>query len=194
LDIDFSKDGGSTWTEVWSKSSADLFTLTGAHGKTNISIPVPTTYQTSLFRYRIRGEMAKGDANNFFVFLDDISIKSPASCGTTRTATQTAPPVAKGTKDQQKVVSPVLEQLTIDHLEASAMPNPSRNDFKIELQGKPGIPVTIRLLDMSGRLLNTFTNLPSTYTFRLGSNLKRGSYFAEVIQGEDRKIIKLVKM
>jgi choice-of-anchor A domain-containing protein len=80
LEIDFSSDNGSTWTEVWSKTSAQLFTLYGANGKTGISIAVPTGYQTANFKYRFRGEMAGNNANNFYQFIDDIYISSPTTC------------------------------------------------------------------------------------------------------------------
>ncbi|RYZ49634.1 MAG: right-handed parallel beta-helix repeat-containing protein, partial [Chitinophagaceae bacterium] len=80
LEIDFSNDNGATWTEVWSRTSGQLWAAYGANGKTGIAIPVPTQYQNANFRYRIRGEMASGDYNNFYVFIDDILITSPTSC------------------------------------------------------------------------------------------------------------------
>lgn len=80
LDIDFSSDNGATWNEVWSQTSAQLFSSYGANSKTNISVAIPSAYQNTNFKYRFRGEMAAGDNNNFYLFIDDISIKSPASC------------------------------------------------------------------------------------------------------------------
>ncbi|RYZ30603.1 MAG: hypothetical protein EOP49_39730, partial [Sphingobacteriales bacterium] len=80
LEIDFSRDNGVTWTEVWSKSSGQLYSSYGVNKKVNIAISVPVAYQNANFKYRIRGEMASGDCNNFYVFIDDIKIGSPASC------------------------------------------------------------------------------------------------------------------
>ncbi|RYY77553.1 MAG: hypothetical protein EOO69_13865, partial [Moraxellaceae bacterium] len=86
LEIDFSRDNGATWTEVWSRSSGQLYYYYGANNKVYISIPVPVAYQNANFRYRIRGEMASEDCNNFYVFIDDIRIGSPASCSSSYTS------------------------------------------------------------------------------------------------------------
>jgi|GEM_PF-1638909 len=80
LNIDFSSDNGSTWTNVWTKTSAQLYTLYGANGKTAIVVSIPTGYQTANFKYRFRGEMTAGDVNNFYQFIDDIYVSSPTTC------------------------------------------------------------------------------------------------------------------
>ncbi len=80
LNIDFSSDNGSTWTNVWTKTSAQLYTLYGASGKVNLTVSIPTAYQTANFKYRFRGEMAANNSNNFYQFIDDISISSPTTC------------------------------------------------------------------------------------------------------------------
>ena len=78
--IDFSSNNGSTWTEVWSQTSGQLYTNLKSGGKANISILVPVAYQKPTFRYRFRGEMASNDYNNFYLFVDDINFTSPAVC------------------------------------------------------------------------------------------------------------------
>jgi choice-of-anchor A domain-containing protein len=80
LNVDFSSDNGSTWTNVWTKTSAQLFALYGANGKTGIVVTVPTGYQTANFKYRFRGEMSGNNANNFYQFIDDIYVSSPTTC------------------------------------------------------------------------------------------------------------------
>jgi hypothetical protein len=79
LGIDFSTDNGASWTTVWSKTSAQLFTSCGSNGKTYISIPIPVVYQNANFKYRFSGNMAADDAYNFYLFIDDIDINSCSS-------------------------------------------------------------------------------------------------------------------
>lgn len=68
---------GTSWVTVWTKTSAELFAAYGANGKTNITVPVPAAYQNSSFKYRFTGTSVN-DANNFYLFIDDIVISSTA--------------------------------------------------------------------------------------------------------------------
>ncbi len=51
----------------------------------------------------------------------------------------------------------------------------------------------VRITDIYGRSLKV---MKGTFdqTFRFGSNLKGGTYFAEVIQGNIRQVVKLIKL
>lgn len=77
--IDFSADGGTNWTPVFQKTSAQLFIDYGANTQSIITLPVGSSYNTNNFRYRFRGESNKNNSNNFYVFVDDISFLSPSS-------------------------------------------------------------------------------------------------------------------
>ena len=88
----------------------------------------------------------------------------------------------------------VVEPALPGEFTVTVMPNPTRSQFTMEIQSKDLSPVRMRLMDNSGRLIKTFSNLPANHTLRFGNEMKKGAYFAEVIQGEQRKIIKLVKM
>ncbi len=112
-------------------------------------------------------------------------------CGTTaRTVSDTGTTLTlQPAAEPQKAVELVPEKLT-----ASVMPNPTRSEFTIQFRAEDQTPVRMRLMDVSGRLIRTFSNLPSNHTFSFGNDLKKGTYFAEIIQGEERRIIKLVKM
>ncbi|MDB5250699.1 MAG: Fibronectin type domain protein, partial [Segetibacter sp.] len=386
LSIDFSNDNGATWTQVWSNTSAQLFTSYGANGKTNISIPIPATYQNANFKYRFRGDMAAYDANNFYVVIDDIEVNSctpavssignfvwndkngnglqestepgiagaavkltktggstittttnssgaynfgnlsagtyvvnfvapsgfvPApsnqgsndaidsdpvvgavsvtladnqnittvdagftahtycknncthscnhnncgvnhstcvnkcshtscshsncgyhtacrnncghtncghtNCGTSSQRMASAPPPAGSTTsatattdvtpgatvssaatatsaiaekgNQAKLWSEIYNQLNV-----KVLSNPTQYEFTLQLKGKSNEPISVRLSDLNGRHVNVFNNLPSNHTLRLGNTLRKGVYLAEVVQGDERKIIKLIKL
>ncbi|NOT50569.1 MAG: hypothetical protein HOP10_04770 [Chitinophagaceae bacterium] len=67
---------GTSWVTVWTKTSGELFSAYGANGKTNITVAIPAAYQNSSFKYRFTGTSTSGNANNFYLFIDDIKISS----------------------------------------------------------------------------------------------------------------------
>jgi hypothetical protein len=76
----------------------------------------------------------------------------------------------------------------------NVMPNPSYNDFSLHFAGNSAEPIMIRLMDVCGRVLSV-TKLDGNITYTsLGGNLKGGNYFAEVIRGNQRQLLKLVKL
>jgi protocatechuate 3,4-dioxygenase beta subunit len=76
LALDFSADGGTTWSTQWQMTSGQMYSNYGANGLTDIWLAIPTgsPFFTANFKYRFRGHMNAGNANNFYVFVDDIRI------------------------------------------------------------------------------------------------------------------------
>jgi len=72
-------------------------------------------------------------------------------------------------------------------------PNPSTSYFTVNIETANTDKISVRLIDVSGRVVETKNNLSGSQTLRIGNNLKAGLYFAEIIQGKDRKQIKLLK-
>ena len=198
LEIDFSNNNGGSWQEVWSKSSAQLHASYGAYGKTTITISVPAGYQTANFRYRIRGEMAAGDCNNFYVFMDDIKIGSPASCSAA------APMVNGRTTSGGEEISLPGESARVDAKEAElkkelaafsavAFPNPTNAAFELRLTSKETAPMTIRVVDVLGRTVKFMRTAPNQ-TIQFGADFRSGNYVVEVSQGERKEVLKLIKL
>ncbi|MDZ4793675.1 MAG: lamin tail domain-containing protein [Bacteroidota bacterium] len=80
-------------------------------------------------------------------------------------------------------------------LQVSALPNPSSSEFTLSIGTKSFEPVTIRILDVHGGEVSKQINLSAgSSTIKVGSNLKTGFYFAEINQGTERKVVKLVKL
>ena len=79
--------------------------------------------------------------------------------------------------------------------DVNAYPNPTRSDFSLEIKGfDQAKPVLVRITDMSGRLIITKTAVAAKGSLiRIGEGLTAGSYFAEISQGADHRVIKLVK-
>ena len=74
------------------------------------------------------------------------------------------------------------------------VPNPSQTQFKLILKLSDNTPVSLKIMDVLGRLIETRTNISESANLIFGKNLKPGAYLAEIIQGTNRKVIKVVKM
>jgi hypothetical protein len=119
----------------------------------------------------------------FFVALDDICL----SKATLRTS---APAItAKDTK-----LLPVNGMDEVSELTVKVLENPTRGIFQLRVSSNSTEKIRIRLIDASGRQVNLVNDVQSNSTIGIGNRLKTGTYFAEVIQGEARKIVKLIKM
>lgn len=77
--------------------------------------------------------------------------------------------------------------------DARAMPNPTTGTFNLVITGNGEAPVSVRVLDMFGKVMMRNDRV-SAGTLRFGQGWGAGTYFAEVIHGSEKKIIKLVKV
>jgi hypothetical protein len=73
-------------------------------------------------------------------------------------------------------------------------PNPSVSDFKILVQSSSKEVITIQLQDVSGRVIGSINNVKNNQLVSVGNQLIAGIYFAEVRQGRNKKIIRLIKL
>nr|WP_294988984.1 LamG-like jellyroll fold domain-containing protein [uncultured Sediminibacterium sp.] len=81
-----------------------------------------------------------------------------------------------------------------EELKVVVMPNPTRTFFTIKLESKYDAPVTMRMVDASGRVVESRTQIGSNSTIQVGHNYNAGNYFAEFVQGNRRKTIQLIKV
>ena len=73
-------------------------------------------------------------------------------------------------------------------------PNPSTNYFTLNIQtGNNKEKISIRLIDVAGRVMETRNNLFGSQVVRIGNNLIAGFYIAEIRQGNSTRQIKLLK-
>jgi hypothetical protein len=81
---------------------------------------------------------------------------------------------------------------SVPPMEVRAYPNPSENGFNLMLRNQGTDEVTVRIMDLTGKVMKSFKG---TYDqlFHVGDELKPGMYIAEVIQGTQKAIVKLVK-
>jgi hypothetical protein len=105
------------------------------------------------------------------------------------------PNMSVGTPTTMARTSDVHEVARIsDKLAISAYPNPTENQFTLKIESDNlKDKISLRVFDMAGRTVQTFTNLVAGQTLKVGSNYKVGVYFIDMMQGDKHKQIKLVK-
>ena len=74
-----------------------------------------------------------------------------------------------------------------------ASPNPSATDFVLSIQGAETGKVSLKVTDMLGRVIEQKINLAANQTLRIGADYRPGIYLAELVQGLERKQVKLIK-
>jgi len=73
-------------------------------------------------------------------------------------------------------------------------PNPSISYFTLNIQtGNTKEKISVRLIDVAGRVMETRNNLSGSQVVRIGNSLKAGLYIAEIRQGNSIRQIKLLK-
>lgn len=95
------------------------------------------------------------------------------------------PPFAKG--GTATTTSTVSETMQVN-----VYPNPTINDFKLQVTTTAQEKISVRIADMQGRSLKQFTVLPYQVN-SIGSDLQAGSYMIETRQGSQVKTTKLIK-
>ncbi len=89
--------------------------------------------------------------------------------------------------------SVVLSSHQLNGFELNTYPNPSQNFFNIQLNSLNQEKVQVKLFDLQGRVLQTAVISPNQKS-RVGNNLKSGTYFIEVKQGEKMSVQKVIKL
>jgi hypothetical protein len=73
-------------------------------------------------------------------------------------------------------------------------PNPSTSYFTLNIVSfNDKAKISVRLIDVSGRVMEVRNNVQGNQSLRMGANLKAGFYIAQIIQGNESKQVKLLK-
>jgi hypothetical protein len=92
-------------------------------------------------------------------------------------------------EEQEPTIDPfnLLEEVVV-------APNPTAGEIRISLPGKDGETILANLYDMSGRLLNTFSQQIDGYWTLDLSYLMRGTYIMQIKVGDEQFTKKIVKI
>ncbi|MBP9186708.1 MAG: choice-of-anchor A family protein, partial [Bacteroidia bacterium] len=83
--IDFSNNGGSTWTTMISQTAAQIKAAMPIYGWNLGTLDIPASYLVSNFKYRITGSSPANSSYDNEIYFDDLSIYVP-NCSTTSCA------------------------------------------------------------------------------------------------------------
>ena len=78
-------------------------------------------------------------------------------------------------------------------LTAQVSPNPTAGYFNVVIRGKNDLPVTVKVRDIFGRLIQANEKIAANSSLKYGHNWAGGTYFVEVIQGKERIVLKVIK-
>jgi hypothetical protein len=143
------------------------------------AVAAGTSSYVATYNAVLRTAAPKDSAENRLTDITTAKEESPAST----TATETAP-----AKQQEE--KPVLAEIG---LYAKAFPNPSTSYFNIVLASSDATTITVRVVDITGRVIENHQKVSSTGILRIGHNWTGGTYFVEVLQGDQRRVLKIVK-
>src|SRR5262249_51642346 len=85
------------------------------------------------------------------------------------------------------------ETETKEQLTVKVNPNPATDHFTLHIASNNDSPVSMRVTDLSGRLITVRPGISSNSKIDIGSDWRSGVYFVEVVQGKEKKVIKLIK-
>lgn len=84
-------------------------------------------------------------------------------------------------------------EVALAGLTLRAQPNPSAEGFTLVTRSPSTQPLTLRVLDETGRMIEQRTGVTANGTLQLGHSYKPGVYIAQVVQGDVTQQVKLVK-
>ena len=97
---------------------------------------------------------------------------------------------------QEVMLSKKMTEETVgksDELNVVVMPNPSTSYFTLKLSSKDKSGVNMRVMDASGRAIEAKQQLDPNSTIQIGYSYPSGTFYAEMIQGNKRKVVQLIK-
>lgn len=72
--------------------------------------------------------------------------------------------------------------------------NPSTSFFTLKLQSQRSQTIQLRVTDATGRMVDSRANNQPNSTVQIGHQYAPGTYFVELMQGADRKVVQLMKI
>jgi hypothetical protein len=107
-----------------------------------------------------------------------------------------------GTCEMEPCTSPSMVSMNIaadagdddGKLKVSVAPNPTSTHFTFRLHSEIETPVSIRIVNSTGQVMESANKVNANSTVQMGGKLINGMYFAEFTQGSDRQVIKVMKI
>lgn len=138
---------------------------------------------------RLKATRTGNAARSYF-----ITIRCTDASGNTTTAVREVPIVNPHQPVTFTRTGNVDGEALLDHLEAKVYPQVTAGNFNISVGGTNSGKLSFEVFDGLGRLVLSKSNFATVSGFSFGSNFKPGIYYVRVMEGEDRKEWKLIKL
>ena len=99
-----------------------------------------------------------------------------------------------GNSANHRTESTIKEETVGVGLSLKILNNPSRNYFTLNIQTNNLDKINVRLFDIYGRVVESKFNLSGSQVLYVGSNLKAGFYYIQLVQGKQKTQLKLEKL
>jgi uncharacterized delta-60 repeat protein len=86
-----------------------------------------------------------------------------------------------------------ISELDGSYFAVRVLNNPSQSQFTLNTQSGYNQLLSIRVMDNLGRVIERRNSVGANSTFTLGGNYRPGVYYVEATQGNERRMLKLVK-
>jgi Tol biopolymer transport system component len=80
-----------------------------------------------------------------------------------------------------------------NNLNVLVRPNPSNDEFEFTILTNSSERIVLRIMDMQGKIVYYLPDVPNNNSIKIGSNLVSGIYLAEIEQGTQCTVTRLVK-
>jgi len=84
------------------------------------------------------------------------------------------------------------KQSALKSISVNVHPNPTTSSFNVQVSSTDSRALDISVLDVEGRMIKSFKSAPYQ-TINIGNELKSGVYMVEVLQGNEKKVVRVVK-
>jgi hypothetical protein len=120
-----------------------------------------------------------------------VTVKSVANCAfsSTRNSQVRMAPCSDNTTPQY---TKGLMYTTPSTMEVKVYPNPTTSSFNLQVSNTGSKEVKVSIMDLQGRVIKSYV----TTTFKtnnIGNELHAGVYMVEVLNGEEKKVVRVVK-
>jgi hypothetical protein len=176
------------------KAPSNISTTTGNNSVSNVNLGTPTSGDNCGVK-----TVTNNAPSSYPVGVTTVTWTVTDVNNNTATATQTVSVTSSKKRSAVNTTTQSMGSLVENSTEESALkitvaPNPSTSYFTLSVQARTNQPVKLRVIDLQGRVVDARSKLGANSTLQVGHAYLPGTYFAEFIQGTERKVIQLIKV
>ncbi|MDB5280717.1 MAG: Por secretion system C-terminal sorting protein [Ferruginibacter sp.] len=185
--VEYKTKDGTAISKAKKQNPADYVDAKG-------TVTIPAGAQTATLSITILNDAVTESTEQFYVDL------SKATNATITKSTMATVTITDGAASRTALLQGNLQlagerELSAGKFNISIAPNPSNNRFNVSIEtADTKEKISLRVTDMQGRLIEQRNNIYTGQTIQIGDGYKTGVYFVEVIQGNTKRQLKVIKV